>query len=132
MHPTTTSHSVMFPPPPPCKIGQKNLTPSTPPFQHLQLSIWALNQNSAPPILFASSNPFQNGMTRPSSIKNHGGDRFLAKGLGAGQGLPRRDWAGVLPTQKLPGTNLATPESFIPIDPTVEKLINNLFIKESH
>ena len=67
-------------------------------------------------------------MTHPSSIKNKGGDRFLAKGLGAGQGLLHRDWAGVLPTQKLPGANLATPESFIPIDPTVKKLINNLII----
>ena len=35
------------------------------------------------------------------------------------------------PTQKLPGINLATPESDIPIDPTVEKLINNLIITES-
>ena len=33
-------------------------------------------------------------------------------------------------TQKLPGTNLATPESFIPIDPTNEKLINNLISTE--
>ena len=53
---------------------------------------------------------------------------FQAKGLDAGQGLPRKDWAGVLPTQKLLGTNLATPESFIPIDPTVEKLTTNLII----
>ena len=57
-------------------------------------------------------------MTCPRCIKNHGGDRFLAKGLGAGQGLPSRDWADVLPTQKLTGTNQATPESFIPIDLT--------------
>ena len=67
-------------------------------------------------------------MTRPSGIKNHRGDIFLAKGLGAGQGLPHRDWAGVLPTQNLPGTNLATPESLIPVDLTVQKLINNLVI----
>ena len=71
-------------------------------------------------------------MTHPSSIKNHGGGRFLAKGLCAGQGLLCGDWSGVLPAQKLQGPNLATPESFIPIDPTVEKLINNLIIKESH
>ena len=58
-------------------------------------------------------------MTRHGSIP-------VAKGLGAGQGLPHRDWAGVLPTQKLPATNLATPKSFIAIDPTVQKLINNL------
>ena len=80
-----------------------------PPFQHPQLCIWALNQNSATPILFVSSNPIQNGMTRHGSIP-------VAKGLGAGQGLPHRDWAGVLPTQKLPATNLATPKSFIAID----------------
>ena len=36
------------------------------------------------------------------------------------------------PTQKLPGTNLATPESFIPIDPTIEKLMNNLISIEPH
>ena len=59
--------------------------------------------------MFVSSNPIQNGMTRHGSIP-------VAKGLGAGQGLPHRDWAGVLPTQKLPATNLATPKSFIAID----------------
>ena len=83
-------------------------------------------------ILFASSNPFQNGMTQYNSIKNHGAARFQAKGLGAGQSLPRRDWAGVLPTQKLLDTNLATPESFIPIDPTVQKLIDIFQNTESH
>ena len=45
---------------------------------------------------------------------------------------PRRDWAGVLPTQKLPGTNLATPESFIPIDLTDQKLTNIFQNMESH
>ena len=75
-------------------------------------------------LLFALSNPFQNGMTRPGSFKNHKVITFQAKGLGAGQGLPNRDWAGVLPTQKLLGTNLATLESFIPIDLTIQKLTN--------
>ena len=36
------------------------------------------------------------------------------------------------PTQKLPGTNLATPESFIPIDLTVQKLTNIFQNMESH
>ena len=71
-------------------------------------------------------------MTWPSSIKDCKVITFQAKGLDAGQGLPCRDWARVLPTQQLPGTNLATPESFIPIDPTVEKLITNLIITELH
>ena len=106
--------------------------PSNPPFQHQQLCICALTQKFTPTFFFASSNTFQNGMTLPSTIKNHGAARFQAKGLGADQGLPHRDWAGVLPTQKLPGTNLATPESFIPIDLTIKKLTNNLIITESH
>ena len=50
----------------------------------------------------------------------------------AGQGQPCRDWAGVLLTQKLLDTNLATPESFIPIDPTVQKLIDIFQNTESH
>ena len=88
--------------------------------------------NSTCSVLFASSYPMQNGMTRPGSIKNCKVITFQAKGLDAGQGLPHRNWARILPTQKLPGTNLATPESFIPIDPTVEKFISNLIIMESH
>ena len=35
-------------------------------------------------------------------------------------------------TQKLPGTNLATPESFIPIDLTDQKLTNIFQNMESH
>ena len=49
---------------------------------------------------------------------------FWQKGLGAGQGLPCWDWAGVQPTQKLLGTNVVTPESFIPIIKTLQKLTN--------
>ena len=107
----------------------KNLPPS---FQHLQLRIWAQNQKSTCSILFTSSNSFQNGMTWPRSIKNRKVITFQVKGLGAGQGLPHGDWAGVIPTQKLPGTNLANPENFISIDPTVQKLINILQIRGSH
>ena len=70
-------------------------------------------------------------MTWPGSTKDHRAAPPQAK-QGAGQVLPGGDWAGVLPTQKLLGTNLATPESFIPIDPTVSKLPNNLIITESH
>ena len=87
-----------------------------------------LHQKSTCSIRFASSNPFQNVMTQPSSIKNCKVITFQAKNHGAGQGLPRRHWARVLPTQKLLGTNQANPESFIPIDPTIEKLISNLII----
>ena len=82
--------------------------------------------------MFALPNPFQNGMTQPGNIKNCKVITFQAKGLDAGQGLLHRYWAGVLPTQKLPGTNLATPESFIPIDLTVQKLTNTFQNKESH
>ena len=110
----------------------KKLLPPTPFVTHPQLCIWAPNQKSTLSILFASSNPFQNGMTPYNSIKNHGAARFQAKGLGAGQSLHRRDWAGVLLTQKLLDTNLATPESFIPIDPTVQKLIDIFQNTESH
>ena len=77
-------------------------------------------------------NLFQNGITQPGSSKNQGADKFQAKHLGAGQGLPHRDWAGVLPTQKLPGTNQATPEYFINIDQTIQKSINILISMESN
>ena len=106
--------------------------PLQPPFQHPQLHIWPPNQKSTCSILFALSNSFQNGMTQPDSIKNWKVITFQAKGLGAGQGLPHRDWAGIIPTQKLLGTNQATPESLIPIDPTIEKLTNNLISTEPH
>ena len=46
------------------------------------------------------------------SAKNHGGDIFQGKGLDAGQGLPHRDWEGVLPTQAVLNSNLVTPENF--------------------
>ena len=94
--------------------------------------IWAQIQKFMCTFLFASPNPFQNGLTRPSSIKNHKVITFQAKDLYAVQGLPHRDQAGVLPTQKLPDTNLATPESFIPIDLTVQKLTNIFQNMESH
>ena len=68
--------------------------PSNPPFQHQQLCICALTQKFTPTFFFASSNTFQNGMTLPSTIKNHGAARFQAKGLGGDQGLTRRDWTG--------------------------------------
>ena len=57
---------------------------------------------------------------------------FQAKGLGAGQDLPCRDWAGVLPTQTLLGTNLATPESLILIDLTIQESTNIFQNKVSH
>ena len=68
------------------------------------------NKKSALPWLFGLSTAFQNGITRPGSTKNHGPARLQQKGQGAGQGLPGGDWTGVLPTQKLLQTNLASPE----------------------
>ena len=78
-------------------------------------------------ILFALLNAFQNDMTQPSSTKNHGGDIFQGKGLDAGQGLPHRDWAGVLPTQMFLNSNLITPENFIQLHPSVQKLFMIFF-----
>ena len=60
-------------------------------------------------------------MTQPGNNKDHGEAPPQSKGLGAGQVLPGGDWAGVLPTQKLLDTNLATPESFTPIGPPIQK-----------
>ena len=105
--------------------------PPTPHFQHLQVPIWAPNQKSTPSILFALSNPFLNGMTQLGSFKNRKVITFQAKNQGAGQGLPLRYWVKELLTQKLLGTNLATPESFIQINPTVKKLFNNLISTKS-
>ena len=64
--------------------------------------------------MFALSNAFQNDMTWAGSTKNHGGDIFQGKGLDEGQGLPSRDWTGVLPTQMFLNSNLVTPENSIP------------------
>ena len=64
----------------------------------------------------------KNDMTWPSSVKNHGGDRFQGKSLDADQGLPRSDWAGVLPTQKFLNSNLVTPEKFLQFGPSIQKL----------
>ena len=71
-------------------------------------------------------------MTRPGSTNYHRAAPLQGKGLGAGKGLPGGDLAGVLPTQKLPGTNQATPEYFINIDQTIQKSINILISMESN
>ena len=47
---------------------------------------------------------------------------FQGKGLDAGQGLPHRDWEGVLPTQAVLNSNLVTPENFIQFCPSIQKL----------
>ena len=75
-------------------------------------------------MLFGSTRAFQNGMTWSGSTKNHGAAPPQAKGLGASQVLPDGDWAGELPTQKLLNANLATPESFTLIGPTIQKLVH--------
>ena len=43
------------------------------------------------------------------------------------QGLPHRDWAGVLPTQKFLYSNLVTPESFVQLCPSIQKLFMIFF-----
>ena len=67
-------------------------------------------------------NAFQNDMTWPGSTKNQGGDRFQGIDLDAGQGLPCKDWVGVLPTQTFLNSNLVTPENFIQFHPSIQKL----------
>ena len=59
--------------------------------------------------------------------KNHGGDRFQGKGLDAGQGLPCRDWIGVLPTQTFLDSNLVIPENFIQFCPSIQKIFMIFF-----
>ena len=61
------------------------------------------------------------------STKNHGGDRFQGKSLDAVKGLCHRDWAGVLPSQKLLNSNLVTPENFVQFHPSVQKLFMIFF-----
>ena len=65
-------------------------------------------------------NAFQNDMTWPGSTKNQGGDRFQGIDLDAGQGLPCKDWVGVLPTQTFLNSNLVTPENFIQFHPSIQ------------
>ena len=97
-------------------------SPQAPPLWHPQILIRAQNQKSPLTFLFAWSNPFQNGITSPISPKNHGSARFQGKGLDAGQGLLSGDWAVVLPNQMLLVTKQATPENFVQIGPSVQKL----------
>ena len=61
-------------------------------------------------------------MTRPGSTNYHRAAPLQGKGLGAGKGLPGGDLAGVLPTQTIFETNLATPESFNAIGLSIQKL----------
>ena len=77
--------------------------------------------------MFASSNAFQNDMTWSGSAKNHGVDRFHGKGLNAGQGLPCRDWEGVLPIQAVLNSNLVTSENFIQFCLSIQKLFMVFF-----
>ena len=61
-------------------------------------------------------------MTQPCSTNDHGTASLQGKGQGTSQGLPRGDWAVVLPTQKLLQTNLTSQENFIQIHSPVQKL----------
>ena len=61
-------------------------------------------------------------MTQPSSTHNHGGGRLQGKGLDARQVLTGGYWALVLPTTKLIATSLLSPEIFVQIGPSVQKL----------
>ena len=99
--------------------------PSNPPFQHQQLCICALTQKFTPTFFFASSNTFQNCMSWSRSTNSHGGDSLQGKGLDAAPVLQGEDWTQVLPTQYLPGTNQTSPENFIQICPTIQKLFFN-------
>ena len=114
------------------QFSKKNFTPSRSPPRHPQLLILALNQKSSCTILFASSNAFQNDMTWSDSAKNHGGERFQGKGLDAGQGLPCRDWEGVLPTQAVLNSNRVTSENFIQFCPSIQKLFMVFFNTDGH
>ena len=50
-------------------------------------------------LLFVTSNPFQNGMRQPSSIKNCKVITFQAKGQNASQGLPVGSGRGYYPAK---------------------------------
>ena len=63
-------------------------------------------------------------MTWTGSTKDQGAAQLQGKGLQPGQVLPGEDWVVVLPTQKLLVTNQATPENFIHIGPSDQKLTN--------
>ena len=78
------------------------------------------NQKSALPQLFGSTTAFQNAMTQPGSTNNQGPAPLQGKGqayLGTWG-----NWAGVLPTQKLLQTHLASPENFVLIHSPVKKI----------
>ena len=47
--------------------------------------------------------------------------------MDAGQGLPCRDWAGVLPTQTFLNSNLVFPENFVQLCPSILKLFMIFF-----
>ena len=48
--------------------------------------------------------------------------KFRGKGLDAGLVLPSGDWALVLPTPNLAATSLLSPENFVQITPSIQKL----------
>ena len=80
------------------------------------------NQKSALPQLFGLTTAFPNGMTQPCSTNEHGSASLQGIVQGTSQGLPREDWAVVLPTQKILQTNLTSQENFIQIHSPVQKL----------
>ena len=81
--------------------------------------------------LFELSNDFQNCMSWPSSTNGHGGDRLQGKGLESGPVLQGGDWAWILPTKKLLGTNQTTPENSVQIGPSLLQLFM-IFQKHRH
>ena len=86
------------------------------------MQVQVQTQKSSLTLWFASLNAFQNGMTRPSSTHDHRGDRLQGKGLNAGPVVTGGDWALVVPTPKLAATSLLSPENFVQIGPSVQKL----------
>ena len=85
-----------------CQILKK-LPPSGSYPWNLEIGPQARHQKSTLPQLFGSTKAFQNSLTRAGSTNDHRTAPLHGKGLGVDHGLPGGgDWAGVLPTQKLP------------------------------
>ena len=80
-------------------------------------------------MLFALSNPFQNGMTCPGSIKNHGGDRFLAKRPGCRPGPTLLGLGRCTTHPKVTGHQLSNPWKFHSNHQNPSK-VNQHFLKQ--
>ena len=116
----------------PKRMAKAPETPCTP-FMHPVLRGWGVlgwTPTPNPNNFVCLFKCFPNDMIWSGSAKNHGRDIFQGKGLYAGQGLPCRDWGGVLPTQMVLNINLVTPEIFIQFCPSIQKLFVVFFNTE--